>query len=57
MNQMLKLSENFKADVMKMFQWSIQHSLEKNKEVENLSKEIDIKKKNQVKIMETKILH
>lgn len=31
MNQMLKLSENFKADVMKMFQWSIQHSLEKNK--------------------------
>ena len=43
MNQMLKLSENFKAENMKMFQWSIKHPLEKK--VENISKEIEIKKK------------
>lgn len=43
MNQMLKLSENFKADNVKMFQWSIKHPLEKK--VENISKEIEIKKK------------
>lgn len=43
MNQMLKLSENFKAENMKMFQWSIKHPLVKK--VENIRKEIEIKKK------------
>ena len=43
MNQVLKLSENFKGDNMKMFQWSIKYPLEKK--VENISKEIEIKKK------------
>lgn len=48
MNHMLKLSDKDVKEVfIKMFQWAIKNMLETNEKIENLSKEIEVIKKEQ----------
>lgn len=49
MNHMLKLSDkDVKEAFIKMFQWAIMNMLETNEKIENLSKEIEVIKKNKM---------
>lgn len=46
---MLKLSDkDVKEAFIKMFQWAIMNMLETNEKIENLSKEIEVIKKNKM---------
>lgn len=49
MNHTLELSDkDFKEAIIKMLQWAIMNSLETNEKIENLSKEIEVIKKNKM---------
>ena len=49
MNHMLELSDkDFKEAIIKMLQWAIMSMLETKEKIENLSKEIEAIKKNQM---------
>lgn len=55
MNYKLVLSDkDFKATLIKICQQEITNSLESNEKLQNLSKEIQIVKKNQMKTIELK---
>ena len=49
MNHMLELSDkDVKEAIIKMFQWAVMNMLETNEKIENLSKEIEVIKKNKM---------